>query len=1322
MRLLGRGLVALLCFALAGTASAAVRLTYSATGPTVSLDELTASVDNITVSTLPGSILRIDLNGALFDPTSTAPGSGLSYNNVGPVISSVADIDISSSGSITFGPTNLTGQLVFSTSSPVLQNGALSGSVAISVVGSGTVTFDQANTYTGSTTVSSGTLLVANASGLGSAAAGTTVLGTGTLELSGGITINGESMTISGSAANGALRSVPGNNSIQGSMLTLGGNTKIGVDAGQLKINETLTDSASFGFTKVGAGTLVLTSANTYDGTTTVSAGILSIQNPLSLGSTLNGTVVLSGGELDLNNAGGLSIVGEFLSLAGSSVSGAGALNSVAGSNTWLAPIQLTTNASIGVAAGKLTIPGSISGVGTSGLTKVGSGALVLNGPVTYTGSTIVSAGTLFDDTAIGGVSVLGGTLSGNGTAGPVAVSAATLAPGDTVGILSTGPVLLVPASTFTVQLNGPVVGTQYDQLAVTGTVSLGDATLNVIPGFTPASGMVFTIINNDGVDAINGIFAGLLEGTEFNTSGQTFRISYIGGDGNDVTLTALQADVAVSEAAPAVAFAGANTNYVITVTNNGPDAAANFELDDTLPPGTTLVGVAQLSGPAFTCTPGIVQCHIASLAAGATAQFSVTINVPSSIPPGTILTNTAIVTSSTSDPNATNNTANGSMTVSSNADLAVTKSGPPTVTAGTSITYTLTVTNNGPADAQSVTLSDATPVGTTFVSNTQTGGPTFTCTPGAVNCSIATLTAGASATFTVVFNVASSVTNGTVISNTALVTSVTGDAAAGNNTATQMTTVDTSADDAVTKSAPASVVAGNNMTYTLTVTNNGPSDAQSVSLNDSLPPGTTFVSNTQTGGPAFACTPGAVNCTIAALAAGQTATFNVTVNVNAALANGTMLSNTAVVSSATADGTPGNNSSTAATTVGATADVSVTKSGPSTVIAGNTITYTLTVANGGASDAQSVNLTDTLPPGTMLVTNTQTGGPSFICTPGVVNCSIATLAAGASATFTVTANVSPGLSGGTTISNTAVGSSATADSNPSNNSSTTAATVNTSADVAVTKIGPATVTAGNNITYTLTVTNNGPSDAQSVSLTDATPTGTTFVSNTQTSGPAFTCTGSGVNCSIATLPSGATASFSVVDSVPIATSGGTVITNTVTATSSTPDSSPANNSSTATTTVLAAAVDLSISKTASPPPYGTGLPITYTVTVTNLGAAPATAVTVTDVLPAGLTLVSASPTQGTCSGSTTVTCSLGTLGGGSTATITISAMLPSTPGSVSNTASVSTSSPDSNPANDSATVTVSVVNAASIPTLSELMLLLLALALAVIAAVRLMS
>jgi uncharacterized repeat protein (TIGR01451 family) len=131
-------------------------------------------------------------------------------------------------------------------------------------------------------------------------------------------------------------------------------------------------------------------------------------------------------------------------------------------------------------------------------------------------------------------------------------------------------------------------------------------------------------------------------------------------------------------------------------------------------------------------------------------------------------------------------------------------------------------------------------------------------------------------------------------------------------------------------------------------------------------------------------------------------------------------------------------------------------------------------------------------------------------------------------------------------------------------------------ADLAVTKTGsPNPAIASQTITYMLNVANNGPGGASSVTLADNVPADTTFVSFSQSSGPAFSCSqpkigGTGpITCTISLLSNGATAVFSLVVRVNPATPGGVTITNTATVSSAVPDPSAANNSATATTAVL---------------------------------------------------------------------------------------------------------------------------------------------------------
>lgn len=259
-------------------------------------------------------------------------------------------------------------------------------------------------------------------------------------------------------------------------------------------------------------------------------------------------------------------------------------------------------------------------------------------------------------------------------------------------------------------------------------------------------------------------------------------------------------------------------------------------------------------------------------------------------------------------------------------ADLVLTKAdSPDPVAAGTNLTYTITVTNNGPDAATNASWTDTLPTDTTFVSlppvagwscSTPMGGP-----GGVVSCSNPSFAVG-TAVFTLTVAVAPTVAPGTdVLSNSATATSDSSEGNAGDESDTETTTVTTSADISIIKlDTPDPVDAGENLTYTITVNNAGPSNAASVSVSDTLPPGTTFQSLSPPGGWSCPTLPpvgsgGTVSCSIASLPPGS-AVFTLVVAVDLSVADGTTLSNTAMVSSSTTDPTPDDHSATAETTV----------------------------------------------------------------------------------------------------------------------------------------------------------------------------------------------------------------------------------------------------------------------------------------------------------------------------------------------------------------------------------------------------------------------
>ncbi|MGQ0593320.1 MAG: S8 family serine peptidase [Gammaproteobacteria bacterium] len=237
-------------------------------------------------------------------------------------------------------------------------------------------------------------------------------------------------------------------------------------------------------------------------------------------------------------------------------------------------------------------------------------------------------------------------------------------------------------------------------------------------------------------------------------------------------------------------------------------------------------------------------------------------------------------------------------------------------------------------------------------------------------------------------------------------------------------------------------------------------------------------------------------------------------------------------------------------------------------------------------------------------------------------------------------------------------------------------------ANLSITATGtPNPVTVGQNLTYTLTIANQGPETADGVTVTDLLPATVVPVSATASQG---SCAGGAtVNCALGNVASGANATVTVVAAPQ--TRG--LIRNVASVTANQRDLDVANNRAELFTTVnpLPGLSDLSITMTDSPDPVPGGGTLTYTMTVTNHGPDEVGGVAVTDPIPGGATLVSSGPSQGACVGTTEVTCNLGTLAIGAGATVTVRVGAPGH-GSISNTASVAGNKADPDPGNDSTT------------------------------------
>ena len=261
---------------------------------------------------------------------------------------------------------------------------------------------------------------------------------------------------------------------------------------------------------------------------------------------------------------------------------------------------------------GSFTFAGSLQDNGKKlGLTlnRAGLTQVMTGTNNTFTGATTVSAGTLQvnGSNKFSAVTIGGGTLNGTGTVGTVALSSGNLSPGAATGILNSGN-LSFTGGTFNATLASAI---NYSQSNVGGTVTLGSNTsLTLNPTYTPATGDSFIIINNDGSDAVSGTFKGLAEGAVAATiKGVSYTISYKGGDGNDVVLTANNSVTATTtgvttSGTPSVF--GQSVTFTATVTPASGSAIPTGTV--TFTNGATTLGSATLnaSGVATFSTNGL--------------------------------------------------------------------------------------------------------------------------------------------------------------------------------------------------------------------------------------------------------------------------------------------------------------------------------------------------------------------------------------------------------------------------------------------------------------------------------------------------------------------------------------------------------------------------------------------------------------------------------------------------------------------------------------------------------------------------------------------
>jgi uncharacterized repeat protein (TIGR01451 family) len=368
-------------------------------------------------------------------------------------------------------------------------------------------------------------------------------------------------------------------------------------------------------------------------------------------------------------------------------------------------------------------------------------------------------------------------------------------------GITLTEP---IPANTTFVSGSGPA-GWSCSATATTITCSAASLAVN-------ASASLSIVLN---------VTAGTAAGTVITDTATAYATIEDPNTTNNIAAasvtvaTAGQADLLVtSSASPNPVLDYNNITFTQKLTNNGPStvaASTNVQVTDTIPANTIFVSFTNPNPALWNCvTPavgatGTITCTYIigspAIAIGQSFNFPLVVEVsgtppptpPPAVAPGTKISNTITVTSTVADPTPANRTATSSTFVAgpTQADVAIIKTASPEpVNQGTNLTYTLQVTNNGPAIAQGVVVNDPLPSQVTFTSvSTTQGSCTYTVATTTVNCPLGSISVGGLVIVTINVN-ASTFSSGTTATNTATVSATTSDPNGTNNSSTAISTI----------------------------------------------------------------------------------------------------------------------------------------------------------------------------------------------------------------------------------------------------------------------------------------------------------------------------------------------------------------------------------------------------------------------------------------------------------------------------------------------------------------------------------------------------
>jgi uncharacterized repeat protein (TIGR01451 family) len=599
----------------------------------------------------------------------------------------------------------------------------------------------------------------------GNMAGSGTIANNGTLNTGANVTI-GPTVNNGGQVSTSALLSLSGNGTHSGTFTASGPASVIDFSGGTQTISGAFAGTGKFRFSgaaatvngtwsgmaiEVTGGSVALNTSGTLPALT-LSGGTLAGSGALTVTglSTWSGGTIGGSGALTFDAGATVTMPGTNATTLARPLLNSGTINFTAASSAMLIDnVPVTNNGTFDIQSSQgIMVTAGTPPFSNSGTLKksAGAGAMQFAAPLMNSGVVEIDAGTLnFSGTyaqsagttdvrpgatlQTAALSLNGGALVGNGTIAGTVANHAVVAPGASPGTLTiNGDYVQAANGTLDIQLGGTTPGTQYDRLAVSGTVTL-DGTLNVttVGGFVPAVGNAFQFLTY-GARANVSTFA-TTNGLDNDPTTMLVPIYGV----NDVQLITnnVQADIFVAVSAPPSVTNGSAFTYTVTVLNQGGSNATGVNFTATLPPNVTFNSASPAicgGAPSLVCTVGLLPNQ-----SSATVVLSVRADGSGAAPL------TIFAGGNEFDQNTVNNSASVSTSITAAADLRIAVAGTASALAGSRTIYTITVTNSGPDIANAAVSAAASP-GLTFRANSGA------CT-GSFPCSLSALSSGQSAT-----------------------------------------------------------------------------------------------------------------------------------------------------------------------------------------------------------------------------------------------------------------------------------------------------------------------------------------------------------------------------------------------------------------------------------------------------------------------------------------------------------------------------------------------------------------------------------------------